>query len=544
MSTQPQTARVVPKDLPLVDQHVPSYRLSLIKWPVAGQSLSAGSVSPAFEFTPQFANIFSIDHHDFDPTTLESDPTTSSGSNERTSNKFDTIRVTLDSNLKLRLDLFPMFNLSSGTSRSDELDLWSSCIRWARNCLEHNLTLHSLPDRPDYFRLQADHLIPSGRPLRVWPSADLLAKHHIPTALAPSQIVSAHHYRCNRCSVSYSQPNLLRVHAATCKSLPPPISLHHSIQHLLAPSPSSLQTSLQSIQSSTHAPAAASVATNHPSTFSAHLSSPGDLAPLSHHWSHPALLHHLRNSLVNRTWSDASSFVHNRLSSPSSVVQSQPLFQALETIKGKPSSVCSTAAFEPIVARESAFSGPSTFESINLIPSDRHIFERSLSFGVDNKLNGTNRTNPHSRSYVPAATSRRSNGHRSRNACPPLSAESAGNSSADEAISDRVISSSCGSNHGRMNADISDGSIESANGSSDKPLKATKEPRTHTCMFCGKLYTRKYGLKIHVRTHTGHKPLKCMHCARAFSDPSNLNKHMRLHQQHRLWSKQLHLKKI
>lgn len=59
--------------------------------------------------------------------------------------------------------------------------------------------------------------------------------------------------------------------------------------------------------------------------------------------------------------------------------------------------------------------------------------------------------------------------------------------------------------------------------------KETREPKTHVCLFCGKLYTRKYGLKIHLRTHTGHKPLQCRFCGRAFSDPSNLNKHIRLH---------------
>nr|XP_053648038.1 PR domain zinc finger protein 13-like [Cherax quadricarinatus] len=53
--------------------------------------------------------------------------------------------------------------------------------------------------------------------------------------------------------------------------------------------------------------------------------------------------------------------------------------------------------------------------------------------------------------------------------------------------------------------------------------------RGHLCLYCGKLYSRKYGLKIHIRTHTGYKPLKCKVCLRPFGDPSNLNKHVRLH---------------
>lgn len=51
----------------------------------------------------------------------------------------------------------------------------------------------------------------------------------------------------------------------------------------------------------------------------------------------------------------------------------------------------------------------------------------------------------------------------------------------------------------------------------------------HKCIYCGKIYSRKYGLKIHIRTHTGYKPLNCKYCLRAFGDPSNLNKHVRLH---------------
>ncbi|CAF0809736.1 unnamed protein product [Rotaria sp. Silwood1] len=56
-----------------------------------------------------------------------------------------------------------------------------------------------------------------------------------------------------------------------------------------------------------------------------------------------------------------------------------------------------------------------------------------------------------------------------------------------------------------------------------------RQRKAHLCLFCGKIYNRKYGLKIHLRTHTGYKPLQCRVCFRPFSDPSNLNKHIRLH---------------
>uniref|UniRef100_A0A914UHB0 C2H2-type domain-containing protein n=1 Tax=Plectus sambesii TaxID=2011161 RepID=A0A914UHB0_9BILA len=63
----------------------------------------------------------------------------------------------------------------------------------------------------------------------------------------------------------------------------------------------------------------------------------------------------------------------------------------------------------------------------------------------------------------------------------------------------------------------------------------------HRCIYCGKLYSRKYGLKIHLRTHTNYKPLQCKVCKRAFGDPSNLNKHTRLHAEAATTSFKCHL---
>lgn len=50
------------------------------------------------------------------------------------------------------------------------------------------------------------------------------------------------------------------------------------------------------------------------------------------------------------------------------------------------------------------------------------------------------------------------------------------------------------------------------------------------CEKCGKIYCRKYVLKIHMRVHSGEKPLKCDVCGKSFSDPSNMKKHVKLHE--------------
>lgn len=57
----------------------------------------------------------------------------------------------------------------------------------------------------------------------------------------------------------------------------------------------------------------------------------------------------------------------------------------------------------------------------------------------------------------------------------------------------------------------------------------SKSDGAFKCDHCGKLFTRNWYLKQHIKLHLNEKPFACSHCEKRFLNSSNLKQHMRTH---------------
>ena len=392
--------------------------------------------------------------------------------------------------------------------------------------------------------------------LRLWPNRNLLTEWNIPDYLQLANFLSVNQYKCTNCSKVYEEPNQLKVHIAlTCGKSYNPVKSEDSSAGSHAGLAGLSDNPHQLINQLIHKHSMCNnFLLNHPYQSSSSLKnsnatlgfnpfhfalpncnltksqetilkqqncttslSGGNHALSTGHSNQPdnmggLALSGLSNSTIQRFKNlSLNNGLNNSLNNSLNSIGSSLISHNISNLLNHSNSLLSLA------------NGSSYMHNpANLIMKRRKMEEGNDLLSTLNKLNNLHEKGQslNGSSLLNGGGLPKGSGHPNdvnKNSLEKLNINLIdSDQSNDEILSDKVSSSGLiGVNHHHHMP------------TKNRAMKLTKEPRQHTCKYCGKLYTRKYGLKIHIRTHTGHKPLKCMVCSRQFSDPSNLNKHHR-----------------